>query len=66
MQVHPLKIARVKKGISQIELAQHLKTSATRISLVERGYRQFNKAEKRRCSEILEETVEVLFPGGQK
>lgn len=64
MNTHPLRLARLKKGLSQIDLALILKTSHTRISLVERGYIQFNDAEKKKCSEILEEPCRLLFPAG--
>lgn len=66
MEVHPLKIARIKNGISQLELARLLKTTDTRVSLVERGYALFTETEKAWCSEFFSTPVLELFPEGER
>ncbi len=57
-----LRIARVKRKISQWELSYKTKISQGRISLFERGYRQPTKVQAEKIAQALRVKIEEIFP----
>ena len=57
-----LKVARVKKEMSQYELSFKTGISQARISLMENGYRQPTKGQAVRIAEALQIDIEEIFP----
>jgi transcriptional regulator with XRE-family HTH domain len=58
-----LKVARVKKEMSQYELSFKAGISQARISLMENGYRQPTKGQAEKIAEALQVDIEEIFPG---
>ncbi len=57
-----LRIARVKRKISQWELSYKTRISQGRISLFERGFRQPTKEQAEKIAEALQEDIKDIFP----
>jgi transcriptional regulator with XRE-family HTH domain len=58
-----LKVARVKKEMSQYELSFKTGISQARISLMESGYRQPTRGQAERIAEALQVDTKELFTG---
>ena len=57
-----LRIARVKRKISQWELSYKTKISQGRISLFESGFRQPTKEQAEKIAEALRVDIKEIFP----
>ncbi len=57
-----LRIARVKRKISQWELSYKTRISQGRISLFERGFRQPTKEQAEKIAEALRVDIKEIFP----
>ncbi len=57
-----LRIARIKRKISQWELSYRTGISQGRISLFERGFRQPTKEQAEKIAEALQEDIKDIFP----
>jgi transcriptional regulator with XRE-family HTH domain len=57
-----LRIARVKRKMSQWELSYKTRISQGRISLFERGYRQPTKEQAEKIAEALCVDIKEIFP----
>ena len=57
-----VKIARIKKGLTQAELCKMVKTSPKKLVEIERGnYDNVTKSLMERIAKALESTVELFF-----
>ncbi len=57
-----LRIARVKRKISQWELSYKTRISQGRISLFERGFRQPTREQAEKIAEALRVDIKKIFP----
>ncbi len=57
-----LRIARVKRKISQWELSYKTRISQGRISLFERGFRQPTKEQAEKIADALQVDIKDIFP----
>ncbi len=62
MENMDLRIARVKRKMSQWELSYKTRISQGRISLFERGFRQPTKEQAEKIAEALQEDIKDIFP----
>ncbi len=62
MENMDLRIARVKRKISQWELSYKTRISQGRISLFERGFRQPTKEQAEKIADALQEDIKDIFP----
>lgn len=62
MGVTNLKLARIKKGISQWQLAGQIGIGYTKLSMIETGRIEATDEVKRKCSKVLGIPIRELFP----
>ena len=60
--LHPLRLERLRKGLTQYALAELSGVAQVRISYAERGYNCLKKIQKEALAKALDSTVEKLFP----
>jgi transcriptional regulator with XRE-family HTH domain len=58
----PLRLARLRRGATQFELALQAKLPASRLSLLERGLSPARADERRRLASTLGDSESELFP----
>jgi transcriptional regulator with XRE-family HTH domain len=64
--IHPLRLQRLQKGISQYHLAWELGIPQVRISYAERGYPSLTDRQKDRLADYFGTSVDDLFPAAAK
>ncbi len=62
MENMDLRIARVKRKMSQWELSYKTRISQGRISLFERGFRQPTKEQADKIADVLQVDIKDIFP----
>jgi len=62
MPLTPLRLARLKRDLTQFRLAVEAHVATGRVSMYERGLLEPTPDEKRRLADALGMTVEQLFP----
>ena len=60
-----LRVARIAKELTQLELAEKVGMKEIEISRIETGRSEPNRATKERIAEVLQKTVYELFNCGQ-
>lgn len=64
--LHPLRLERLKNGLTQYALAELSGVAQVRISYAERGYNCLKDHQKKALAEALELTVEEVFSEGEE
>ena len=64
MELLPLKLERMKRKISQWELAKKFGMSQTEISMYETGKRRVPLSMRGRYASLLGANIDILFPEG--
>ena len=62
MNVHPLRLERLKRGFSQYHLAFNSGVPQVSISYAERWYPSLKRKQKEKIAKFLNMTIEDLFP----
>ncbi len=60
--LHPLRLERLKRGLSQYALAELSGVAQVKISYAERGYSSLKHHQKEALAKALRLTIEELFP----
>jgi len=61
-KLEPLRLARLTRGLTQLDVAMSAGVSQPRLSYSERGYNFLKPYEKKRLAEFFEMDVDELFP----
>ncbi|MFQ5861490.1 MAG: helix-turn-helix domain-containing protein [Candidatus Brocadiales bacterium] len=62
--LHPLRLERLKKGLTQYALAELSGVAQVKISYAERGYNCLKEHQKEALAKALGLTIKELFPEG--
>ena len=62
----PLRLTRLIRGLTQIQLSLHTGITPDKISLYEHGYVEPNQDRKKKLASALNVSVDHIFPNGKK